>query len=283
MKHSTIVYPQWQGGADISTYHGVKEIQRLYLRNAAYDEIPVVSDETRLVKANDIIGYDDIFVQIEDAAKAINQAGPDTLFTIGGSCDADIPAVAYLNQKYAGNLTVLWFDAHGDLNTPRESASKLFYGMPLRTLLGEGDDEIADLIDKRLTPPQVILLGARDLDKSEEKHIAENNITLFSIEELERDSSVVSSAIEAAGNDHLYLHIDLDVLNPSEFPYTPVPSDGGLSAQTFLSLLQSLKAKHRIVGMGVFEYKPANTKTELLSSIIDMGLFYFVNVSDFVV
>jgi arginase len=229
------------------------------------------ASEANMTRSNDIIGYDDILAQMKDAARVIDQACPHTLFTIGGSCDADIPAVAYLNKKYAGNLTVLWFDAHGDLNTPRESASKLFYGMPLRALLGDGDDEIAKLIH-RLTPPQIILLGARDMDKSEEKYIAENNITLFSVEEMERGPSAVFGAIEAAGNDNLYLHIDLDVLNPSEFPHTPVPSDGGLSARAFLSILHSLKEMYRVVGMGVFEYKPANTKLDLLSSVIDMGL-----------
>ena len=60
---------------------------------------------------------------------------PDKLFTLGGGCDADVPCLLYLNEEYRGDLTVIWFDAHGDLNTPEESATSLFYGMPLRSLM----------------------------------------------------------------------------------------------------------------------------------------------------
>ncbi|WP_368501527.1 arginase family protein [Phascolarctobacterium sp.] len=57
------------------------------------------------------------------------------MFSVGGGCDADVPVIAYLNKKYGGKLTVLWLDAHGDLNSPQESQTGLFYGMPARTLL----------------------------------------------------------------------------------------------------------------------------------------------------
>jgi len=273
MKHTTIIYPQWQGGgADTSTYYGAKEIEQLYLKNIDYDKVPVNVDNTKIMKSNNIIGYNDILAQMRHATAVINKACPHTLFTIGGGCDADIPAIAYLNKKCAGNLTILWFDAHCDLNTPQESSSKLFYGMPLRTLLGDGDIEMKKLIDHKLTPPQIILLGIRDVDITEENYIVGNNITLLSPKEIERNPNAIFSAINTAGNDNLYLHIDLDVIDPSEFPYIPVPANNGLGVQTFLSVLQLLKEMYSIVGMGLFEYKPAKVKTDLLSSIINIGL-----------
>jgi len=272
-KHTTIIYPQWQGGgADLSTYYGAEEIERLYLENVVYDKVPVAVLDAEMKESNNILGYDDILAQMKDAALIIGQACPHTLFTIGGGCDAGVPAVAYLNKKYAGKLTVLWFDAHGDLNTPEESSSKLFYGMPLRALSGDGDDEIKKLIPVRLTPSQVILLGARDLDAAEKNYIVENNITSFSVEEMECDPNVILHAVDTAGNDNIYLHIDLDVLDPADFPYTPVPTANGLRAQTFLNILQLLKENYRIVGTGLFSYAPAKAKVGLLTSIIDMGL-----------
>ena len=57
---------------------------------------------------------------------------------IGGTCGAEIAPVAYLNNHYESDLAILWFDAHGDLNTPKTSLSGHFHGMVLRTLLGEG-------------------------------------------------------------------------------------------------------------------------------------------------
>ena len=269
-KHKNLIYPQWQGGNDISTYFGAKEIEQLYLSDVTYKEVPVSTFE-ELKLENDIIGYQEILEQMKCAAKIISHDCPQTLFTVGGSCDADFPPIAYLNHKYEGNLTVLWLDAHGDLNTPGESPSKLFYGMPLRALLGEGDAEILKLLESPLTPSQVILSGVRDLDANERNYISENNITLQSVREIEDNMNIVMEAVKNAGNDNIYLHIDLDVMEPDEFPYTPVHAAGGVSVSTFLSILQSLK-KFNIVGVGIFEYNTANRKTELITSIIDTGL-----------
>ena len=61
---------------------------------------------------------------------------PDKILTVGGGCGIEIPIVSYFSEKYK-NLDVLWFDAHGDLNTPESSPSKYFHGMPLRFLLEE--------------------------------------------------------------------------------------------------------------------------------------------------
>ena len=102
-----------------------------------------------------------------DILELLTEDAPDRLFTLGGGCDADVPGIVYMNEKYHGELTVLWLDAHGDLNTPGTSSSALFYGMPLRSVMHES---CFGLLENRLPlrATQVIHIGGRDLDTAEE-------------------------------------------------------------------------------------------------------------------
>lgn len=88
------------------------------------------------------LGYKEVLKQLKNACTLIDGVKPDTIFTVGGDCGVELLSVSYLNKRYNGALAVIWFDAHGDLNTPASSPIKKFHGMPLRALLGEGDEEI---------------------------------------------------------------------------------------------------------------------------------------------
>ena len=110
------INPQWQGGADLSTYDGAEEIKK-YLDGQDYVILPVSTDEAEMsVRKNGIRGFDVLRVQIHSAYDRIQEDVPDKIFTLGGGCDADVPSIVYLIEKYQGNLTVVWLDAHGDLN-----------------------------------------------------------------------------------------------------------------------------------------------------------------------
>jgi arginase len=74
---------------------------------------------------------------MQSAYERLREDAPDKVFILGGGCDADVPVIVYLSEKYQSDLTIIWLDAHGDLNTPGESASSLFYGVPLRSIMDE--------------------------------------------------------------------------------------------------------------------------------------------------
>lgn len=161
-KKEILINGQWQGGGNKETLYGARAIADM---RSPYDTVPV-SEDPQLEMESGIIGYKAIRRQISDALRILEEKNPDTLITIGGGCDADIASIAYMNRKHNGKLSVIWFDAHGDLNSPDESISHLFYGMSLRTLLGECDP-ISELIPLPLSPKQIIHIGGRDFDKAE--------------------------------------------------------------------------------------------------------------------
>lgn len=170
-------------------------------------------------------------------------------------------------------MAVLYFDAHGDINSPESSTSKYFYGMHVRILLGEGDQNILKLLDSKLLPSQLIMLGPRDLEKPEKEFIREQNISLIEVTDIEENIEIVLKEVKDRGFENIYIHIDLDVLALDEFPHVHVPVPGGLKVNTLCKVLKKLYMEFNTIGMGIFEYDPSGKKEmKLLDEIINMGV-----------
>lgn len=267
-KHLNLFNPQWQGGGqDMSTYYGGQELKHIYLQNVPFSEL-AVSTEPISAEKNRILAYDDLYDQLAAARELLEHEQPNTIFTVGGGCDADLMCMSYLAQ-HSGDLTVLYFDAHGDLNTPAESSSRLFYGMPVRTLLGEGDADFISLLPATIQPKQLIQIGGRALDHAEERFIKKNGVPVFSPGRI--DMNRIFDAIDASGGKRLYLHIDLDVLDPEAFPYVPVPEPKGVAQETLLNLLTALSERYEVCGLGLLEYNGANQRLPLIEHIMKLG------------
>lgn len=150
---------------------------------------------------------------------------PDLPLVLGGCCCAHIGAVEGLAARHE-KLALLWFDAHGDLNTPRTSPSGNTWGMPLRMILDSGAAE----------PERTALIGARNLDPPEEAFLEETPVR--------RDPFAALAETDCA-----YVAFDLDVLDPEE-PWMFMPEPGGLALETAATMLEGIAQRARIVGIG---------------------------------
>jgi len=127
--------------------------------------------------------------------------------------------------------------------------------MPLRLLLGEGPEEMLSLAFSQLSPDQVFLAGTRDLDPAEERYIADHDLTLLPPAEL-ADPEALIAAIRARGYTDIYLHLDLDILDPDDFPHLLIPVPGGVPLPHLLSLLEHLTESFTVPGASLVEYVP---------------------------
>lgn len=258
---------QWQGGADSVTRDGAEEIANLYLAGQDHVDLPVSTDMTE--KKNGIRGFDVLRRQMQSAYERLRADAPDRLFTLGGGCDADVPAIVYLSEKTHGNLTLIWLDAHGDLNAPEESASALFYGMPLRSVI---DEHCFGLLEnpRPLKPSQVIHIGGRDFDDAERTFISETGMAAHAVQKFRSDGEFPRRIAREIQPGPVYIHLDLDVLDPSDFPNTPLPVDGGLRCGEVWDILNAFA--DRLAGLGVYEYAPAGSKSAFMEKLIRFGL-----------
>lgn len=263
--HSFIlINGQWQGGGENNILAGAEEIETRYLKNVyPYQKVPIEGDSS-LAVIHHIKGYESILKQTRSAWNLLQQVHPDTLLTIGGGCDADLASVSYLNQHYAGELTVFWFDAHGDMNTPEESPSGLFYGMPARMLM-QPMYGFSPFVPVPVRTKNWIQVGGRELDPSEINFMKQNAI----LHAPTTEAGKIKEIIRKRRHGKAYIHFDLDVLDPAEFSSTPLHVAGGLPFKKIMELFEMIGSEMDLAGFGLYEYLPTHKKEPILDTVMD--------------
>lgn len=254
-----LFFPQWQGvGFETKLAPAAQKIRefmsnRLLTPLSAWTEV-ILDDSSTWDKAHDVIAHRVITSQLAQAKALLSEQDAQTVFTLGGDCGIEVVPVSHLNRVYDGDFAVVWVDAHADLNTPQTSPSASFHGMPLRTLLVEGDTAIVNLVEKPLTPKQVFMVGVREFDAPEQEYVEANHIPVFHPQNDAQALDSLIKTIQGAGFKQVYLHLDLDALEPSEFPHTPFATPKGLHVADVLNLAVALSDSFDVVGMSITEY-----------------------------
>ena len=139
----------------------------------------------------------------------------------------------------------LWLDAHGDYNTPQTTTSEYLGGMSLSGACGEWD---ADLDVGFADPARVVLAGARDFDAAERELIDDSPLTVLA----GRDA--LDELPAALGEDPVYIHLDLDVLEAGELPVL-FPTEGGFEIAELRQLLGRIAEHREVVGFEVTNFQ----------------------------
>jgi arginase len=191
---------------------------------------------------------------IANETRAALQSLGESAIVIGGDCGVELAAIPHALRRAHGSTAVLWLDAHPDLNTPQSSPSGAFHGMVLRTLLGDG--LLALLPDAPLEAKTVVLAGTRALDEPEAAFVEASGIRLLAPADLTVESLV--EALVATGAENVYVHIDLDVLDPGEFAGLSYPEPFGVPVTLLLELIRGVKDRFPLAGAAVTEFAPAS-------------------------
>jgi arginase len=250
---------QWQGSGS-STAERLREGARLVAGM-------VPAGQHMLVDVDD-----DLVITASRVRAAMSQAGDGLVVTAGGDCGVELEPVAAARRKYGDRLVVVWFDAHGDLNTPYSSPSGAFHGMVLRALTGEGRTDL--LPDEPVDPTQIVLAGVRDLDPAEVAFVEASGMRHLRV----TDSALLVEAVAAAGvaaeadadghqrtgspDKAVYIHVDLDVLEPGIFASVGTPAPDGLHPDELLALVTALAERFEVAGLGITEYEPSRPEDE---------------------
>jgi arginase len=248
-----LLYPEWQGaGGHPELQHGALTIARELFPDTHFLIVDSPDDES-LLREGEVVGLSSIGARFAETIERVRSAAPDAILTIGGTCGVEVAPIACLNERYDGRLAVVWFDAHGDLNTPRTSPSGHFHGMALRTLLGDGPDAFVRYLPLPLLPRQLFLAGTRDLDPPEREFVVAAGLSVTLPGGLSEPRRLAGE-VRAAGFRHVYVHVDLDALDPSSFRHTLIPTPGGPSLDDVRRSIAALAQECTVVGASVLEY-----------------------------
>ncbi|MGP3931378.1 arginase family protein [Nonomuraea sp. KM88] len=273
---TVIEVPQWRGS-------GAPTAQRL--REGARLLADMVDADHRVLVDAD----DDLVGTAARVREAVGPVRAGLVVTAGGDCGVELEPVAAARKRFGDRLVVVWFDAHGDLNTPESSPSGAYHGMVLRALTGEGPE---GLVPEVTVPPErIVLAGGRDLDTAEAEFVAARGIRHVA----EADAAALVDAVAAchgtpldaavgsspgtaagatAGDSHgaaaVYVHIDVDVLDPQVFASVGSPAPGGLHPDQLLALVGAIAERYEVAGLGLTEYEPSGQEDqELLSGLVE--------------
>ncbi|WP_315819312.1 arginase family protein [Paraflavitalea speifideaquila] len=131
-------------------------------------------------------------------------------------------------------------------------------------LLGEGNPEFIGLLFSRLNPQQICFVGLRDLDEPEREYIIQQNITTIAECQFEH----IQDKMKRFKN--VYIHLDLDVLDKSEYEFSMFPTNNGSSVADVAELIRKIKANYNVVGFCITESTAtAVEQLNTIKSIID--------------
>ena len=189
--------------------------------------------------------------QVDDAL-----SGDNTPVLLAGDCSIALTTLPTAFRWWP-EAKVLWLDAHGDFNTPETTTSGFLGGMCLAGACGLWDAGFGHKID----PADVVLAGVRDLDSGERALLEQSEATVIG-------ASVVETLVavkNALDGRPVYVHLDLDVLDPGAFP-AQFPAPGGLQPDKLYDLLEAVVEDSAVVGVEVTAFEAPESESERLEA-----------------
>ncbi len=186
-----------------------------------------------LTIAPDFAGAADPVVAVNQAlAQAIQAHADKTPVVFANDCASCLGMMKGLEAK---SPAILWYDSHGDFNTPETTPSGFLGGMPLAALVGRGNQRLMRGLDlEPVSEADVIISDVRNLDPEEGVMLRGSEVSIYE----------TLDALDAAPfpDKPLYIHFDTDVVDCAEMPAMSYPEPGGPSlAESIVSLKRSLR------------------------------------------
>jgi arginase len=207
-------------------------------------DVPLRAGHTVTTKFSSDDVWDRLAVLYGAVADAVADAARrgERPVVVSGDCTTALGTVAGL-QRAGAVAGIVWFDAHGDVQTLETTASGYLGGLPLRLLVGYRPELIAARLGLRPVPErQALLVGARDLDPPEVSYLEGAAIRQAEIADLDRAS---------LPEGPLYLHVDLDVIDSAAVPGLRYPAPGGPSPGQVADAVRWVLGTGRVAAVGL--------------------------------
>jgi arginase len=171
-------------------------------------------------------------------------------------------------------MGLIWFDAHGDMNTPDTTPSGNIHGMALAIALGLGDPDLTGIggFRPKVDPSRAVIVGPRSIDAGEKMVIQQAGVSVFTMREIDERGmrSVMEEALRIANEGTAGLHVsfDMDCIDPSFAPGTGTTVPGGITYREAHLAMEMVADSGKLAALDLMEVNPvldAHNQTAILA------------------
>ena len=216
-----------------------------------------VGDNPRLKYLTEIIAISEATAsRVDRAIQAGNKAvliGGDHSITLGGFTGA--------STAVKGDIGMIYFDAHGDMNTDATTLSGNIHGMHLASLMGFGAPELVNVYNPavKLQKANLLHIGGSDWDQAELDLIANENLQAFTLFNLltQGMGPLIAKIDELSSRvNNIYISLDLDCIDKIYAPGAGMPNAKGLTYREIAVIAEYIGQHCNVIGVDVVEYNP---------------------------
>jgi len=216
---------------------------------------------------------EDVVTRLGDGV-ADTLADGETPLVLGG--DHSVAIGSLRGSARDAEIGAVWFDAHGDFNTPTTSPSGNVHGMPLAAALGIGEFAGVEWANApTLREENVVVVGLRSVDDAERRMLSDSDVTVHTMSDIDERGvrAVVDDAIQVAshGVDGVHASLDMDWLDPNEAPGVGTPVRGGVTYREAHLAMELLAEAEVCRSMEIVEVNPtldeSNETAELATEL----------------
>src|SRR5690625_4171635 len=178
-------------GPSAIRYAGITtKLEHLQFRVHYLEDIDIPRPPRRKVNREDNLrNLNEVVEANEKLAQLVKEQVEKEFFplVLGGEHSIAIGSIAGLTNHYK-NLGVIWYDAHGDINTVETSPTGNIHGMPLAVNLGLGHPKLTTILKDapKVKPENIVMVGIRCLDEGEKELLRELNVKVYTMHEIDR-------------------------------------------------------------------------------------------------
>uniref|UniRef100_UPI0037E83E93 arginase-1 n=1 Tax=Semicossyphus pulcher TaxID=241346 RepID=UPI0037E83E93 len=208
--------------------------------------------------------------RLSEAVQAVKKDGHTTVM-LGGDHSLAIGSI-HGHSAAVGDLSVVWVDAHADINTPLTSLTGNLHGQPVSYLLHELHSKVPALPNFSWVKPCVsakdlVYIGLRDVDPAEHYILKLLGVKVFSMSDVDRlgVSRVMEETcdyLSAKVKKPIHLSYDIDAIDPSVTPATGTPVVGGLTYREGVYITEHLSQTGLLSAVDLVEVNPLRGQTE---------------------
>jgi arginase len=251
-------------GTDTFRYQGiVRKLQSAGLEVTDKGNVQVAERSKVAVGNPKLRRLTEIVRVSEETARLTDEAmqASEKVIVLGGDHSICLGAVSGASVGLKGSLGIIYFDAHGDMNTHETTPTGNIHGMQLASLMGFGAPELAHVYGDsiKIQKENLVHIGGCDFDQAEKNLVEQEGLTAFSMLDLMKSGiGPALHMIESLAKrvDNIWISLDLDSIDAVYAPGAGMPNKKGLTYREISALAEYIGQHCNVVGVDVVEYNP---------------------------